>query len=72
MVELGQRYRVKPEFSRSGTAGAEKMEGTVVYIHPRGRYAILAFKGPHGTSRESFYLDQLTDRNRLLEKRRVA
>lgn len=71
MVELDQKYRVKPAFTKGEGTDVKNMEGTVVYIHPQGRYAVLAFKGPHGTSREGFYLDQLTDKNRMLEKRRA-
>jgi len=46
------------------------MVGRVVYIHPKGKYAVLEFEGPGGKARESFPLDQLTDKNRVLEKKR--
>lgn len=70
MVEINQKYRVEPQFSRSGCNKAENMVGRVCYIHPQGRYAVLEFSGPHGKSREAFDLDSLTDANRVLEKRR--
>lgn len=68
MVELKQRYRVNPAFAKVKDGLSTSMVGEVVYIHPQKRYAVLAFAGPIGVSRESFYLDQLTDRNRVLTK----
>lgn len=72
MVELNQKYRVEPVFSHNGLMPAKAMVGTVVYVHPQGRYATLGFKGVHGTTREAFFLDQLTERNRVLAKGRRA
>ena len=69
-VELNQKYRVRPAFTRTGTEESKSMVGRVVHIHPKGRYAVLEFEGPGGKARESFPLDQLTDKNRVLEKKR--
>ena len=68
MVELKQQYRVSPAFAKVKDGLSTSMVGKVVYIHPKQRYAVLEFEGPLGASRESFYLDQLTDRNRVLTK----
>ena len=69
-MELNQKYRVTPAFTKTNVEACKSMVGRVVYIHPEGRYAVLEFEGPGGKSRESFPLDQLTDKNRVLEKRR--
>jgi hypothetical protein len=44
---------------RKTTAPVKKV-GKVVYVHPRGRYAILEFKGVKGMARECFYPQQLS------------
>lgn len=71
MVELKQMYRVEPEFARSGAFSAVAMVGTVAYIHPKGHFATLEFEGFHGKARESFRLEDLTEKNRILEKMRT-
>lgn len=70
MIERNQKYRTTPAFTKTNVEACKSMVGWVVYIHPEGRYAVLEFEGPGGKSRESFSLDQLTDKNRVLEKRR--
>lgn len=70
MIELNQKYRVSPAFTKINVEACKSMVGRVAYIHPKGRYAVLEFEGPGGTARESFPLDQLTDKNRVLEKKR--
>ncbi len=70
MIELNQKYRVTPAFTKTNVEVCKSLVGRVVYIHPKGRYAVLEFKGPGGKARESFPLDQLTDKNRVIEKRR--
>lgn len=69
MIELGQKYRVSPAFTKTNAEACKSMVGRVVYIHPKGRYAVLEFEGPGGKAKESFPLDQLTDQNRVLEKK---
>ena len=59
MIELGKKYRIKPVFSKEKDGLGQKMDGTVVYIHPQMRYVVLEFKGPLGCARESFYPEQL-------------
>lgn len=68
MVELNQQYRVKPAFSRVKDGLGMPMVGTVVYIHPQERYAVLEFEGPGGKARESFYLEDRTEKSRVLRK----
>lgn len=81
-MQLGEQYMVQPECSlpdrtvKKKTAGGanvvEKipMKGTVVYVHPEGRYATLEFEGVTGNPRECFYPDRLTEKNRIQKKRR--
>lgn len=69
MVELNQKYRVKPAFSMVKDGLGEPMVGKVIYIHPQNRYAVLEFKGPNGVSREAFDLPLLTEKNRVLDKK---
>lgn len=68
-VELNQHYRVKPVFTKGEGGTVPSMTGKVVYVHPRGRYAVLEFMGPHGPARESFELSKLTEKNRVIVKR---
>ena len=70
VIELNQCYRVKPFFPKVKDGLSVSMVGRVVYIHPEGRYAVLEFHGQKGNSREAFYLEQLTERNRVLQKMR--
>lgn len=56
MVEVGQKFRVRPEFSRGPLGTDSSQTGKVVYVHPEGRYAVLEFKGVHGKPREAFSL----------------
>lgn len=46
MIKLGDRIKVKPvTFDVPGKDGkAKEIPGTVVYIHPEGRYCILEFE----------------------------
>lgn len=71
MVELKQKYRVKPVFTKGESDAAKIMVGRVVYVHPEGRYAVLEFEGTKGNPREAFWPEDLTDSNRMLEKRRA-
>ena len=72
MVELNQCYKVRPIFAIEKADMGRSMIGTVVYIHPKERFAVLEFEGPIGKARESFYLEQLTERNRMLRKSRCV
>ena len=68
MIELNQKYRVNPAFTKTNVEASKSMVGRVVYIHPKKRYAVLEFEGPGGKAKESFPLDQVTDKNRVFEK----
>ena len=66
-MKKGLWYRVAPEFAQNvlvskdrKTTAAVKKVGKVVYVHPRGRYATLEFKGKMGFARECFYPKQLS------------
>ena len=69
MVELNQKYRVKPAFSMVKDGLGEPMVGKVIYIHPQNRYAVLEFQGVSGVSREAFDIPLLTEKNRVLDKK---
>ena len=63
MVELGQKYLVRPAFARISVEKTNEQIGQVVYIHPEKRYAVLEFEGVDGNPRECFPLDELTKTN---------
>lgn len=65
-MQIGEIYAVKPAFASGDSSGASHriMRGRVVYIHPKGRFAVLEFRGFHGTARECFWPDELTAENR--------
>ena len=57
MVEIGQTVMCTPGVSLSDNAGAgnkRKVRGTVVYIHPAGRFYIAELDLPGGKVREAF------------------
>lgn len=61
---IGNKYRVMPAFTYNKDPGksntGKMLTGTVVYVHPRGRYAVLAFKTKSGeVLRECFSLEEL-------------
>lgn len=66
-MENDEKYRVKPVFASSndGTSGV-RMVGRVVWVHPKGRFAVLAFAGG---VREVFYPEQLTADKVVVGKR---
>lgn len=71
MIKLGMRFWVKPVFLKSDKVGAvsKTKEGKVVYIHPKGKFAVLEFEGVCGTARESFPCSELTEQNIVREKK---
>lgn len=69
MVEIGQKYRIKPTFSKEKDGLDGPKVGKVIYIHPQGRYAVLEYEGPNGVAREAFNLEELTDRNMVTGKK---
>ena len=64
-VKIGESYMVKPAFltRTCGGSDTEVLKGRVVYVHPKGRFAVLEFRGFHGTARECFWPDELTEEN---------
>ena len=56
MLKVGQKVRRRPEFGlRDDKNGPlPLMEGYVVYVHPKGRYHVVAFRTPGGVLRERF------------------
>lgn len=70
-MQLGEEYMVHTESTISPKDGPKRrICGTVVYVHPNGQYATLEFQGVHGKFRESYYPEQLTEKNRVRRKRR--
>ena len=63
--EVGEVYSVVPEFAGSSVSKGGTMRGKVVFIPKNRRYAVLAFKGITGTSREAFWPEDLQQCNIL-------
>lgn len=58
-MRIGQRVKRRPVTFSSSSEDNERwpakvMEGTVVYIHPKGRFHVVEFQLPGGKVRESF------------------
>lgn len=62
-MKIGERYSVVPAFL-GDTVKTPPQVGRVVYVHPRGRYAVLEFDGVFGRPREGFRPDDLTPEKR--------
>lgn len=62
---VGQRYRVEAKALHTSTGGKVKVVGTVVWIHPKGRFALLRYRGKAGMQRECYHPMELTERNRV-------
>lgn len=70
-MQVGEIYVVRPELAVSTKTNTRPaMRGTVVWIHPLMRFAVLEFEGIHGNPRECFRPEELTERNRVKRKRR--
>lgn len=69
--QLGDCYSVVPEFSRCRVDKGKAMCGVVVSIPPHRRYAVLAFPGVHGTSREAFWPEDLKARCKRVKEGRA-
>lgn len=74
MIKLGDRITVKPAtFDVPGKDGKPKaIPGTVVYVHPGGRYCVLEFdvgRREPVTIRESFQLRRFQNRLRPRSRR---
>lgn len=65
-VRLGQRYRVSVETLHTSSGGRVRLVGTVVWIHPKGRFAMVACPGPKGVNLvECYHRTELTRENRV-------
>lgn len=49
-IALGQRYRVEAACLHTNTGGKVRVVGTVSWIHPQGRFAMLCCRGPRGVN----------------------
>lgn len=66
-MELGKIYKARPEFlpgewvrGANGRVKVKpKLKGKCVWIHPRGRFAVLEFSFRGGTVRECFRAEEL-------------
>lgn len=58
-MEIGQKFRVSPAFVKGERNDRPRQTGKVVWIHPKGRFAVLEFKGVHGKPRECFSISDL-------------
>lgn len=65
MGKVGDVYSVAPEFLRSSVEKRGILRGKVVFIPPHRRFAVLAFQGVHGVSRETFWPEDLKARCRV-------
>lgn len=69
-MQIGEEYRVRSDSVFCTTEKVRpKIQGVVVYVHPEGRFATLEFEGVHGNFRECYYPEELTERNRVSQKK---
>ena len=65
-MQIGEEYMVKTESSTCDTNNIRhQISGRVVYIHPLDRFAVLEFESVHESFRESYFPEQLTEKNRV-------
>lgn len=69
MVQIGDKYRVVPAFIGKVEYKNADIVGQVERIFPKGRFAVLVFRGAFGDARECFPLEELTE-SRKVGKRR--
>ena len=62
--KVGEVYSVTPEFAGFSVAKGGTMRGEVVAIPSHRRFAVLAFEGVNGISREAFWPEDLQTRCR--------
>ena len=56
MVSVGDRVRARINYGMEGGGLLPAEEGTVVYVHPEGRFYTVEFTFPKGRFRESYWL----------------
>lgn len=59
-IKAGQRYWVRPSFAGGQISEDKEQIGTVVWVHPKKRYAVLEFAGVYGKPRECWKPEELT------------
>ncbi len=65
-MKIGEVYIVKTESTPCDKeTHRPALRGRVVYVHPMLRYAVLEFRGIHGSFRESFFPEYLTKKRRV-------
>ncbi len=65
-MRIGERYMVASDSTCCNTEKTRpKIRGTVIYVHPNGRYATLEFQGIKGKFRECYYPEQLIKNRRV-------
>lgn len=70
-MKVGEVYIVKPECAiPTKTNENPPMKGTVIWVHPKERFAVLEFEGVSGKPRECFQARLLTEANQVQKKRR--
>lgn len=69
-INIGEQYIVTPDAAMPDRDGYKRpMKGTVVWIHPKGRFAELEFEGVNGKFRECFLPENLTAKNLVPQKK---
>lgn len=64
-MDIGAVYRVRPAFTIYKEAEQPRtLRGRVAWVHPKGRYCVLAFKGG---IRECFFPEQLNQEKLVRE-----
>ena len=54
-MQVGDRIKARITYGMEGGTLLPSEEGTVVYIHPEGRFYTLQFTFPRGSFRESYW-----------------
>lgn len=67
--QVGERFRVRPVCLKNSAAVTPLVTATVVWVHPKGRFALLEYQGKLGTNRECFHPMELTDEKRVKGRR---
>ena len=73
MMQIGDYVTRLPVTVNCGddySLAKKPLPGRVVYIHPKGLFAVLEFDGVFGNPRESFPLAELTENNLVRERKR--
>ena len=65
MVQIGDKYRVVPAFIGKVEYLGGDVVGQVEQIFPKGRFAVLVFRGAFGEARECFPLEELTEERKV-------